>query len=131
MVLFYFSKEMISRLKCNCLSNQEVYDIYEYIICLLILKSWNWFFFFGDGSLQDRFCRNNVFVNINYYLTLQTTLDSQGVNVFIHRGRSYKGFKYLIYSLQLTIISPTKSCPNLKTVTFIWQMEELYFLKGC
>ena len=31
------AEEMISRLKCNFLRNQE--DIYEYIICLLILKS--------------------------------------------------------------------------------------------
>ena len=32
-------KVMISRLKCNFLPNQEVHYIYEYIICLLILKS--------------------------------------------------------------------------------------------
>ena len=31
-------QEMISRLKCNCLCNQEVYVIYEYINCLLILN---------------------------------------------------------------------------------------------
>ena len=36
---FQFEKEMISRLKCNFLRNQEVYAIYEYTICLLILKS--------------------------------------------------------------------------------------------
>ena len=40
------TKEMISRLKCNFLRNQEVYDIYKYIICLLILNSWNWYVFF-------------------------------------------------------------------------------------
>ena len=35
-------KEMISPLKCNFLRIQEVYDIYEYIICLLIIKSLKW-----------------------------------------------------------------------------------------
>ena len=43
----------------------------------------------------------------------QITLDSQVVNVFVHRGLSYKGLKYLIYCLQIT-----KSCPTLKNVIF-------------
>ena len=37
--IIHLTKEMISRLKCNFLRNQEEYAIYEYTICLLILKS--------------------------------------------------------------------------------------------
>ena len=117
---------MISRHKCNCFRNREVYDIYEYIICLLILKPWNWCVFREVVFSKVDFVGFIFFLNIkkklffksNYYLALQITLDSQVVNVFIHRGRSYKGLTYLIYSLQLTISSPTKSCPTIKTVIF-------------
>ena len=134
---------MISCLKCNFLRNQEMYDINEYIICLLIQKSWNWCFF-GDyhpGSLQGRFCRYyyfiwkynfRIFLKSNYYLALQITWDSQVVNVFIYRGWTYKGLKYLIHSLHLTIISPTKSFLTLKTVTLCQQSDFfLYFYLHC
>ena len=80
---------MISRLKCNFLRNQEVYEyIYEYIHLFNDTKILKFMCFFsGVGSLHGRFCRYPTLLTRSNPHPLQ-----RRIKLFDRGGHSEKNF---------------------------------------